>query len=88
MAIQTGCLRALHGEQSVTVLNRCGMLVFKKNIICNILKVMISTSKLSKMKFSPLSHLLLCTPTKTHRDEQGVLVYPMLNSHCNISSSH
>ena len=36
---------ALHGEQSLTVLNRCGMLVFKKNIIWNVLKVMISTSR-------------------------------------------
>ena len=26
--IQTGCLGAQHGEQSLTVLNRCGMLVF------------------------------------------------------------
>ena len=33
-----------------------------------------------------LSHLLLCT--KTYRGGRGVLVYPMLNSHCNISSSH
>ena len=31
MAIQT--LDALHGEHSLTVLNSCGMLVFKKNII-------------------------------------------------------
>ena len=31
--IQTGCLGALHGEQSLTVLNRCGMLVCKMNII-------------------------------------------------------
>ena len=29
MSIQTGCLGALHGEQSLTVLNRCGMSVFK-----------------------------------------------------------
>ena len=43
--IQTGCLGALHGEQSLTALNRCGMLVFKNNIIWNVLKVMISTSK-------------------------------------------
>ena len=43
MAIQTGCLGALHGEQSLTVLNRCGMLVFNKIIIWNVLKVMIST---------------------------------------------
>ena len=28
-SIQTGCLGALHGEQSLTALNRCGMLVFK-----------------------------------------------------------
>ena len=44
-AIQTGCLGALHGEQSLTALNKCGMLVFNKNIIWNVLKVMISTSK-------------------------------------------
>ena len=43
--IQTGCLGALHGEQSLTALNRCGMLVFKMNIIWNVLKVMISTCK-------------------------------------------
>ena len=30
MAIQTGCLGALHGEQSLAALNRCGMLVFKE----------------------------------------------------------
>ena len=41
--IQTGCLGALHVEQSLTALNRCGMLVLKKNIIWNVLKVMIST---------------------------------------------
>ena len=35
LAIQTDCLGALHGEQSLTVLNRCGMLVFNKNIIWN-----------------------------------------------------
>ena len=45
MAIQTGCLGALHREQSLTVLNRCGMLVFNKNIVWNVLKVMISTIK-------------------------------------------
>ena len=28
MAIQTGCLGALHREQSLTALNWCGMLVF------------------------------------------------------------
>ena len=28
IGIQTGCLGALHGEQSLTALNRCGMLVF------------------------------------------------------------
>ena len=76
MVIQNGCLGALHGEQSLTVLNRCGMLVFNKNIIWNVIKVMISTSKRSTMEFSPLSNLLLCT--KTHRGEQGVFVYPML----------
>ena len=43
MVIQTGCLGALHGEQSLTVLNKCGMLVFKMNIIRNVLKVMTST---------------------------------------------
>ena len=45
MAIQTGCLCPLHREQSLTALNRCGMLVFKMNIIWNLVKVMISTSK-------------------------------------------
>ena len=40
MAVQTGCLGALHGEQSLTALNRCGVLVFNKNIIWNVLKVM------------------------------------------------
>ena len=47
MAIQTGCLGALHREQSLAVLNRCGMLVFNRNSIWNVLKVtpMISTSK-------------------------------------------
>ena len=44
-AIQTDCLGALHGKQSLTALNRCGMLVFNKNIIWNVLKVMISTRK-------------------------------------------
>ena len=38
------------------------------------------------MKFLLLSHLLLCT--KTQRNEQGVLVFPMPSSHCNPSSSH
>ena len=41
-SIQTGCLGALHREQSLTAFNRCGMLVFKMNIIWNVLKVMIS----------------------------------------------
>ena len=45
MAFQTGWLGAIHGEQSLTALSRCGMLVFNKNIIWNVLKVMISTSK-------------------------------------------
>ena len=45
MAIQTGCLGALHREQSLTVLNRYGMLVFNKKIIWTVLKVMISISK-------------------------------------------
>ena len=45
MAIQTGCLGALHGEQSLTLLHMCGMVVFKMNIIWNVLKVSISTSK-------------------------------------------
>ena len=63
MAIQTGCLGTLHGEQSPTVLNRCGMLVFNMNIIWNVLRVMISTRKESKMKFLLLSHPLLCTKT-------------------------
>ena len=45
MALQTGCLGALHGEQSLTVLNRYGMLVFNKNIIWNVLKFMISASQ-------------------------------------------
>ena len=52
------------------------MLVFKMKMIWNVLKVMISTLKYSKMKFLPLSNLLLCM--KTHRNEQGVLVYPIL----------
>ena len=30
MAIQTGCLGALHGSQSLTALIRWGMLVFKE----------------------------------------------------------
>ena len=77
-SIQTGHLGALHGEQSLTALNWCGMLVFKMNIIWNVLKVMISTSKYTKMKFLMHSHLLLCT--KTLRNEQGALVYPMPNS--------
>ena len=42
MIIQTGCLGALHGEQRLTPLNRCGMLVFKMHIIQNFSKVMIS----------------------------------------------
>ena len=67
MAIQTGCLGALHGEQSLTALNRHGTLVFNKNIILNVLKVMISTRKYSEMRLSLLSHLLLCI--KTCRDE-------------------
>ena len=66
MAIQTGCLGALHREQSLTAPRSCGMLVFNKNIIWNVLNVMISTSKRSKMRFLPLSHLFLCT--KTCRD--------------------
>ena len=47
-AIQTGCLGALHREQRLTARNRCGMLVFKKNIVWNVLKVMISTCKQNK----------------------------------------
>ena len=43
MVIQTDCSGALYGEQSLTVLNRCGMLVFKKKIIWNVLKAIIST---------------------------------------------
>ena len=60
MANQTGCLGALHGEQSLTVLNRCGILVFKMNITWNVLKVIISTCKYTKMKVLLLSDLLLC----------------------------
>ena len=30
MAIQTGCLGALHGSQSLAALNRWGMLLFNK----------------------------------------------------------
>ena len=30
MAIQTGCLGALHGSQSLTALNRWGLLVFNE----------------------------------------------------------
>ena len=33
MALQTGCLRALHREQSLSAVNWWGMLVFNKNII-------------------------------------------------------
>ena len=51
MAIQTGCLGALHREQSLTVLNRDGMLVFNKKIIWTVLKVMISI-KVNKVKWS------------------------------------
>ena len=43
--IQTGCLSALHGSQSLTALNRCGMWYSMQTIIWNDLKVMISTSK-------------------------------------------
>ena len=42
MAIQTGCLGALQGSQSLTALNMWGML---GTIIWNVLEVMISTSK-------------------------------------------
>ena len=35
--IQTGSFCALPGEQSLTALNRCGMLVFKMNIIGDVL---------------------------------------------------
>ena len=45
MAFQTGCLGALHGEQILPALNRGGMLVFNKNIIWNVLRVMILRSK-------------------------------------------
>ena len=48
MAIQTGCLGALHTEQSLTALNRCGMLVFNKTIIWNVLNVM--NLQVSKVK--------------------------------------
>ena len=41
MAIQTGCLGALHGSQSLTAHNRWGMLVLFGMII----KIMISTRK-------------------------------------------
>ena len=39
VGIQTGCLGALYGEQSLTALNRCGMFIFKMNIIWNVLKL-------------------------------------------------
>ena len=45
MNIQCGCFSALYREQSLTVLNRCGMLVFRMIIIWNASKVMISTCK-------------------------------------------
>ena len=46
MAIQTGCLGALHGSQSLTVLNRWGMLVFNEEYYLEyVLKVMISIRK-------------------------------------------
>ena len=54
MAIQTGCLGALHGEQNLIELNGWGMLVFNQNIIWNVFKVMTSTSKYCNMKFSVL----------------------------------
>ena len=38
MAIQTGCLGALHGSQSLTALNRWGMLVFNKEYYLEYLK--------------------------------------------------
>ena len=44
-AIQTGCLGALHRQQSLTVLNRWDMLVFNEEYYLKFLKVMISTSK-------------------------------------------
>ena len=45
MSIQTGCLGALHREQSLTALSRCVMLVLQMNIIWNVFKVVISTCK-------------------------------------------
>ena len=45
MAIQTGCLGALYGSQSLTTLNRWVCWYSMKNIIWNVLKVMISTRK-------------------------------------------
>ena len=41
----TASVGALPGEQSLTELNRYGMLLFHKNIIWNVLIVMVSTSK-------------------------------------------
>ena len=38
MAIQTGCLGALHRSQSLTALNRWGMLVFNKEYYLECLK--------------------------------------------------
>ena len=45
MAIHTGCLGALYGSQSLTALNRWVCWYSMKNIIWNVLKVMISTRK-------------------------------------------
>ena len=86
MAIQTGCLGALHGSQSLTALNQWGMLIFIEEYYLECFKSYDIYKKMKKMSFSLLSHLLLYT--KTHRDERWVLIYPMLNSHCNTSSSH
>ena len=58
MAIQTGCLCGLHGEQSLAEFNRCDMLVFNKKIIWNVLKAMISTK--NKLKWSFHCFLTFC----------------------------
>ena len=45
MAIQTGILGALYRSQSLTALNRWGMLVFNEEYYLECFKVMISTRK-------------------------------------------
>ena len=66
MAFQTGCLGALHGEQSLPALNRWGMLVFKKNIIWNVLVFMISTSGYYTPPVNSLESTEFTKPMKIH----------------------